>query len=82
MFNSTENDTTAITVLGTIIYFGGFLGNLLSLVIFLPTEIRRVSTGFLFLCLTISNNIHLLTLLFEFLDVAYHGKIDRVDTEQ
>ena len=77
MVNSTQTDTTVIAVIGTIIYLGGFLGNLLSLTIFVPTEIRRVSTGFLFLCLTISNNIHLLALFVEFLEVAYRGKFVR-----
>ena len=75
MFNSTtESDTTVIAILGTMIYVAGFLGNFLSLTIFLPLRIRRVSTGLLFLCLTISNNLHLFTLLIEFLDTTYHSK--------
>jgi hypothetical protein len=78
MLNSTDanmdTDTRVITILGTIIYLSGFLGNLLSLIIFLPIDTRRVSTGLLFLCLTISNNIHLLTLFVEFIDAAYRGK--------
>ncbi len=79
MLNVTEDSATeeeiAITaILGTIVYLGGFIGNLLSLTIFLRTEIRRVSTGLLFLLLTISNTVQLLTLVVEFIDVAYNGK--------
>ncbi|CAF0793996.1 unnamed protein product [Adineta steineri] len=78
MLNSTEDDIVtdeeiAITaILGTIVYLGGFIGNFLSLTIFIRIEIRRVSTGLLFLLLTISNNIQLLTLIIEFIDVAYN----------
>jgi len=79
MLNVTEDSATeeeiAITaILGTIVYLGGFIGNLLSLTIFLRAEIRRVSTGLLFLLLTISNTVQLLTLVVEFIDVAYNGK--------
>jgi hypothetical protein len=79
MLNVTEDSATeeeiAITaILGTIVYLGGFIGNLLSLTIFLRNEIRRVSTGLLFLLLTISNTVLLLTLVVEFIDVAYNGK--------
>ena len=78
MLNRIESIGGTVTaVLGTIIYVAGFLGNLLSLTIFIPLRIRRVSTGLLFLCLTISNNIHLLTLFIEFLDTAYDGKFIR-----
>lgn len=76
MLNRTESTSEkVIAILGTIIYIAGFLGNFLSLTIFIPLRIRRVSTGLLFLCLTISNNIHLLTLFIEFLDTAYESKI-------
>lgn len=75
MLNSTESGTEVIAIIGTVIYAGGFLGNLLSLTIFIPLRIRRVSTGLLFLCLTISNNIHLITLFVEFLDTAFQSKL-------
>jgi hypothetical protein len=65
---------TETAIIGTIVYIGGFIGNLLSLTIFIRIEIRRVSTGLLFLFLTISNSIQLLALLIEFIDVAYNGK--------
>jgi hypothetical protein len=71
---STKEYTTITAILGTIVYVGGFIGNLLSLIIFIRIEIRRVSTGLLFLFLTISNTIHLLTLTVEFIDVVYNGK--------
>jgi hypothetical protein len=71
---STKEATTITAILGTIVYVGGFTGNLLSLIIFIRIEIRRVSTGLLFLFLTISNTIHLLTLTVEFMDVVYNGK--------
>ncbi len=46
----------------------GFIGNLLSLIIFFSQkEFRHVSTGVLFLIMTISNTIHLWTLTTEFL---------------
>ncbi|CAF3611288.1 unnamed protein product, partial [Rotaria sp. Silwood2] len=70
----TKQEIAIPAILGTIVYIGGFIGNLLSLTIFIRTEIRRVSTGLLFLLLTISNSILLLTLIVEFIDVAYNGK--------
>jgi hypothetical protein len=46
----------------------GFIGNLLSLIVFFSQdEFRNVSTGVLFLTMTISNTIHLWTLITEFL---------------
>ena len=77
--NSTENSVTEeeiayTAILGTIVYIGGFIGNILSLTIFVREEIRRVSTGLLFLFLTISNSFQLLTLTIEFIDVAYKSK--------
>ena len=77
--NSTENPVTEeeiayTAILGTIVYIGGFIGNILSLTIFVREEIRRVSTGLLFLFLTISNSFQLLTLTIEFIDVAYKSK--------
>ncbi|CAF3544789.1 unnamed protein product [Rotaria sp. Silwood1] len=68
----TKQEIAIPAILGTIFYIGGFIGNLLSLTIFIRTEIRRVSTGLLFLLLTISNSIQLLTLIVEFIDVAYN----------
>ena len=48
----------------------GFIGNLLALVVFSSLDdFRKISTGLLFLCLTISNFIHLSTLTFESLSV-------------
>ena len=48
----------------------GFIGNLLSLIIFFSQqEFRTVSTGVLFLLMTISNTIHLWTLTTEFLAI-------------
>lgn len=79
MLNSTTLSLTGeaiarTAILGTIVYIGGLIGNLLSLTIFVRTEIRRVSTGILFLFLTISNTIQLITLTLEFIDAAYNGK--------
>jgi hypothetical protein len=49
-------------------YGFGFIGNLLSLIIFFSQEeFRNVSTGVLFLLMTISNTVHLWTLTTEFL---------------
>ncbi|CAF3101327.1 unnamed protein product [Rotaria sp. Silwood2] len=48
----------------------GFLGNLLSLIIFFSQEeFRKVSTGVLFILMTFSNTIHLWTLTTEFLAI-------------
>ncbi|CAM4966437.1 unnamed protein product [Rotaria socialis] len=71
----TQEEIAIPAILGIIVYVGGFIGNLLSLVIFIRTEIRRVSTGVLFLFLTISNTIQLLTLTVEFIDVAYKYRL-------
>ncbi|CAF4110838.1 unnamed protein product [Rotaria sp. Silwood2] len=71
----TKQEIAIPAILGTIVYIGGFIGNLLSLTIFIRTEIRRVSTGLLFLLLTISNSILLLTLIVEFIDVAYNVRL-------
>ena len=71
-----SKERVALAVIGTLIYIGGFVGNLLSLIIFVPIKIRRVSTGLLFLLLTLSNNMQLLTLFIEFLEFTYEGKAD------
>ncbi len=48
----------------------GFLGNLLSFIIFYSLdEFRKISTGFFFLLSTISNSFHLWTLITEFFTV-------------
>lgn len=59
------------TVIGTFIYVAGFIGNFLAFLIFIQKELRQVSTGLLFLLLNIANSIHLLTLIFEFIDSLY-----------
>ncbi len=57
-------------MLYAISYGLGFIGNLLSLIIFCSLdEFRKISTGFFFLLLTISNSFHLWTLTTEFLGV-------------
>ncbi|CAF1603662.1 unnamed protein product, partial [Didymodactylos carnosus] len=63
---------TAIS--GGIIYFCGLIGNLLSFIIFTQKDVRRVSTGQLFLFLTIFNTIHMYTLLVEYFDNIYNLK--------
>jgi hypothetical protein len=72
--SQTEEEIALTAILGTMVYLGGLIGNLLSLMIFIRIEIRRVSTGLLFLFLTISNSLQLLTLIIEFIDVVYNGK--------
>ncbi|CAF0744777.1 unnamed protein product [Adineta ricciae] len=53
-----------------IVYGFGFIGNLIASVIFLSREdFRTVSTGVLFLLLTLSNTVHLWTLTTEFLGI-------------
>ncbi|CAF1257118.1 unnamed protein product [Rotaria sordida] len=71
----TKQEIAIPAILGTIVYLGGLIGNFLSLTIFIRIEIRRVSTGLLFLILTISNNIQLLTLIVEFIDIAYNVRL-------
>ena len=70
--NSAMYDLRASTaVIGIIIYIGGFLGNLFSLILFIQKELRQVSTSLLFLLLNIFSTIHLLSLIVEFLDNIY-----------
>ncbi|CAF1080195.1 unnamed protein product [Adineta ricciae] len=71
----TEEEIAYTAILGTIVYIGGFIGNFLSLTIFVREDIRHVSTGLLFLFLTISNSFQLLTLTIEFIDVAYNIRL-------
>ncbi|UJR14642.1 hypothetical protein I4U23_001635 [Adineta vaga] len=78
--NSTEDTVTKeeiayTAIFGTIVYIGGFIGNFLSLTIFIRADIRHVSTGLLFLFLTISNSFHLLTLTIEFIEVSYNVRL-------
>lgn len=54
--------------IGTFIYVAGFIGNFFSLLLFSQKELRQVSTGLLFLLLNITNTIHLLSLIVEFMD--------------
>ncbi|CAF1533226.1 unnamed protein product [Rotaria sordida] len=60
-----------IEIIAACITYGlGFIGNLLSLIIFFSQdEFRNVSTGILFLLMTLSNTIHLWTLTTEFLAI-------------
>ncbi|UJR32105.1 hypothetical protein I4U23_019573 [Adineta vaga] len=53
-----------------LVYGLGFIGNILSLIIFCSlSEFRRISTGYFFLLTTIFNSFHLWTLSTEFLGV-------------
>ncbi|CAF3595075.1 unnamed protein product [Rotaria sp. Silwood1] len=58
-----------LEIIAACITYGlGFIGNLLSLIIFFSQEeFRNVSTGALFILMTFSNTIHLCTLTTEFL---------------
>ncbi|CAF3424360.1 unnamed protein product [Rotaria sp. Silwood1] len=58
-------------VIGTLIYIAGFIGNFFASLLFVQKELRQVSTGLLFLLLTITNTIHLLSLIFEFVDSLF-----------
>ncbi|CAF1214524.1 unnamed protein product [Adineta ricciae] len=68
--DSSSLDTAIwIATVGACFAYGlGFFGNLLSLVVFYSQEeFRKISTGLLFLLITIANLFHLWTLLTEFL---------------
>ncbi|CAF2425837.1 unnamed protein product [Rotaria sp. Silwood2] len=58
-------------VIGTLIYIAGFMGNFFASLLFVQKELRQVSTGLLFLLLNITNTIHLLSLIFEFIDSLF-----------
>ncbi|CAF1064459.1 unnamed protein product [Rotaria magnacalcarata] len=62
---------TVIATIGALVYTAGFIGNFFSLLLFTQKELRQVSTGLLFLLLSITNTIHLLSLLFEFIDSLF-----------
>ncbi|UJR32106.1 hypothetical protein I4U23_019574 [Adineta vaga] len=67
------------TISACLAYGFGFLGNLLSLVVFYSQdEFRKISTGLLFLLITIANFFHLWTLTTEFLtlyNIALFGHV-------
>jgi hypothetical protein len=65
--------TTA--VLGILAYIAGFIGNFLSLLLFIQKELRHVSTGFIFLLLNIFSTIQLLSLVVEFLDSIFQVEV-------
>jgi hypothetical protein len=62
-------------ILGVIIYTAGFIGNFFALLLFTQKELRRVSTGLIFLLLNIINTIHLLSLVVEFLDSIFQVQV-------
>ena len=70
-----ESLRIATAALGVLIYVAGFVGNFLSFFLFMQREIRRVSTGFIFLLLNIFCTIHLLSLVIEFLDSIFQVRI-------
>ncbi|CAF1265201.1 unnamed protein product [Adineta steineri] len=63
------------TVLGILVYSTGFIGNFLSLLLFIQKELRQVSTGLTFLLLNIFSTIHLLSLLVEYLDTVFQVQV-------
>lgn len=62
-------------VLGVLVYIAGFIGNFLSLLLFIQKELRQVSTGFIFLLLNIFSTIYLLSLVVEFFDSIFQLQI-------
>ncbi|CAF0755928.1 unnamed protein product [Didymodactylos carnosus] len=62
------------SICGGIIYIGGFFGNILSFSIFVQKNVRNLSTGLLFLILTILNTIHLYTLVIDYFHLVYDIK--------
>ena len=61
--------TTA--VLGIAVYSIGFIGNFLSLLLFIQKQLRQVSTGLIFLLLNIFSTIHLISLMVEFINSIF-----------
>ncbi|CAF0729731.1 unnamed protein product [Rotaria sp. Silwood1] len=72
---SMERLRLSTAVLGVLIYVAGFIGNLLSFLLFIQKELRQVSTGLIFLLLNIFSTIHLLSLIFEFLSSIFEFQI-------
>ena len=62
-------------IIGVFIYFGGFIGNFFSLILFIQKELRQVSTCLLFLLLNIISTIHLLSLIVEFIDSIFNIQV-------
>ena len=72
---STESLRLTTAAFGVLIYVAGFIGNFLSLILFLQKELRQVSTGLIFLLLNIFCTIHLLSLVIEFFDSIFQVRI-------
>ncbi|CAF0793632.1 unnamed protein product [Adineta steineri] len=77
--NLTETNTTSSLIIllrfeifaACLTYGLGFIGNLFALIVFSSLlEFRRISTGILFLLMTISNFFHLWTLAIDFLGIC------------
>ncbi|UJR14645.1 hypothetical protein I4U23_001638 [Adineta vaga] len=75
--NTTETNSSFIIFIqleiaaACITYGLGFIGNLFALIVFSSLlEFRRISTGILFLLMTISNFFHLWTLTIEFIGIC------------
>jgi hypothetical protein len=68
--------------LGILVYIAGFIGNVLSLLLFRQKELRQVSTGLIFLLLNIFGTIHLLSLIIEFLDRIFQIQVFSSDVMQ
>lgn len=75
LVSSTAVLRMATAVLGCIVYATGFVGNFLSLLLFIQKELRQVSTGLIFLLLNIFSTIHLLSLIVEFFDSIFKVQI-------
>ena len=72
---STQALRLTTAVLGILVYVAGFIGNFLSLLLFIQKELNQVSTGLIFLLLNIFSTIHLLSLVVEFLDSVFQVQI-------
>ncbi|UJR25391.1 hypothetical protein I4U23_006739 [Adineta vaga] len=62
-------------ILGIMVYSTGFIGNFLSLLLFIQKDFRQVSTGLIFLLLNIVSTIHLFSLIVEYVDSIYQIQI-------
>jgi len=74
-FSAMDILATTTAIAGIIIYFGGFLGNSFSILIFSQKELRKISTSLLFLLLNVFSTLHLLSLIAEFLDSIYNVQV-------